>query len=49
MDFERLMGALLAGNDRRKADQWVVDSGVWDQIGLELGEVNIECAIEPQT
>ena len=43
------MGALLVGNDGRKADQWVVDSWVWDQIGLELGEIDIECTIEAQT
>ena len=26
-----------------------MDTGVWDQVGLELVQVNVECTIETQT
>ena len=34
--LEALVAALGGADDRRVADQGVVDSGVWDQVGLEL-------------
>lgn len=48
MDLEALMGALLAGDDRRIADQRVVNTRVRHQVGLELIQVDIERAIEAQ-
>ena len=48
MDLETLMGDLLARNDRRVADQWIVDTRVRHQVGLELVQVDIESTIEAQ-
>ena len=37
-------------NDRFKMNRQIDISlpGVWDQVGLELGEVHVEGAVEPQ-
>ena len=47
--LEALMRRLLLSDDRREADQWVVDSWVWDKVGLELVEVDIQRAVKTQT
>lgn len=48
MHFEALVRAFLAGDDGRVADERIVDTGVWDQIGLELVQVDVQRAIEAQ-
>ncbi len=42
------MRALGGRDDRRVADERVVNAGVRDQVGLELVQVDIQGAIEPQ-
>jgi hypothetical protein len=46
--LEALVAALGGADDRRVTDQGVVDSGVWDQVGLELIQVDIQRAVESQ-
>ena len=46
--LEALMGALLGRDDRRVTDQRVVDTRVWDQVGLELVQVHVEGTVEAQ-
>ena len=41
LDFERLVGALVRGDDRGEADKWVMDSRVRHQVRLELIEIDI--------
>lgn len=48
VDLEALVGALLAGDDWRIADQRIVDTRVRHQVGLELVQVDIERTIETQ-
>lgn len=48
MNLEALVGTLVVGNDRRVADQWVMDTRIWDQIGLEFVQVHVESAIKSQ-
>ena len=36
------------GNDRRVGDEREVDARVGHEIGLELGQVDVECAVEAQ-
>jgi len=48
VDFEALVGGLRGRNNRSVADQWVVDTGVRDKVGLELVQINVEGTIEPQ-
>ena len=47
-DGELLVVGLLGGDDRRVGDQGEVDPGVGHQVGLELGEVDVEGAVEAQ-
>lgn len=47
-DLEALVSALGSGDNGGVADQRVVDTGVWDQVGLELVQVDVQGAIEPQ-
>lgn len=42
------MRALGSRDDRRIADERVVDAGVGNQVGLELVQVDVEGAVEPQ-
>lgn len=42
------MSALGSRNDRRIADQRVVNAGVGNQVGLELVQVNVQGAVKPQ-
>lgn len=42
------MGALAGRNDRGIADQWVVDTRVRDQVGLELVKVDVKGTVEAQ-
>ena len=41
MDFKAFMGALRRGNDRGIADERIVNTGVRDQVRLELVEVYV--------
>jgi hypothetical protein len=45
-DLEALVRALLGRDDRGVADQRVVDTRVWNQVGLKLIQVDIKSAIE---
>ena len=45
---ELLMVSFLGGDDRGVGDQREVDTGVWHQVGLELGQVDVEGTIETQ-
>jgi hypothetical protein len=42
------VGALLGGDDGSVADQGVVDTGVGDQVGLELVQVDVEGTVESE-
>lgn len=43
------MRTLVARNNRRKANQRVVDTWIWYQVGLKFVEIHIESAIEAET
>jgi hypothetical protein len=45
---ELLMGGLLARNDRSVTGQHKVDTRVWDKVGLELSDINVERSIETE-
>ena len=49
IDLEALMGRLLLANDRSIADQRIVDTWIWNEVRLELVEVNIQGAVKAQT
>ena len=43
-----LMVGLLSRDDRGISDQWEVDAGVWDQVGLEFSQIHIEGTVETE-
>jgi hypothetical protein len=43
-----LVVSLLGGDDRSIGDEREVDPGVGHQVGLELGQVQVEGTVEPQ-
>jgi len=45
---ELLVVGLLGGDDWSIGDQWEVDSWVWDQVGLELGEIDVQGTVESE-
>jgi hypothetical protein len=47
-DGELLVVSLLGGDDWSVGDEREVDSGVWDQVGLELGKIDVEGTIESE-
>merc|ERR1719453_1095827 len=47
-DGELLVVGLLGRNDRRVAGKHEMDTRVWHEVSLELGNVNVEGAIETQ-
>src|SRR5690348_6208383 len=47
-NLEALVRALGGRDDRRIADERVVDAGVGNQVGLELVQIDVEGAVEPQ-
>merc|ERR1712019_230176 len=47
-DGELLVVGFLGRNDRRVGRKHEVDTGVWHQVGLELGDVDVQGAIESQ-
>ena len=40
------MVGLLGRDDRSVGNQWEVDTWVWHQVGLELGKIDVQSAIE---
>lgn len=48
VDLEALVRAPVGRDDRRIADQGVVNTRVGDQVGLELVKIDVERTIEPQ-
>jgi len=48
LDLEALVGRLVARYDWRIADEWIVDTWVWYQVGLELVQVDVESTVESQ-
>lgn len=48
MNLETFMRASVAGHNWCVADQRVVDAGIWDQVGLEFVQIDVQCPIEPQ-
>lgn len=49
MNLEALVRASVAGDNRSITDQWVVDTWVWDQVGLEFIKVDVQSTVESQT
>ena len=43
-----LVVGLLRRDDWGIGGQHEVDAGIWHQVGLELRDVHIQCAVEPQ-
>ncbi len=46
LDFEALVGRFIARYDWCVADEGIVDTRVWYQVGLELVQVDVESAVE---
>jgi len=42
------VGSLGGGNDGRIGDKREVDTGVWDQVGLELVEIDVQGAVKAE-
>ena len=47
-DGKLLVVGLLGGDDWSVGDQWEMDPWVWDQVGLELCQIDVQSTIEPQ-
>jgi len=45
---ELFVVSFLGGDDWSVGGQWEMDSRVWNQVGLELGQINVQSTIEPQ-
>ena len=48
MYLKALVRALVCRHDRRIANQRIMDTWIWHQVGLELVEIDIERTIETQ-
>jgi hypothetical protein len=48
MNLKALVRALIGRYNWRIANQRIVNTWIWHQVGLELIEVDIKCAIETQ-
>lgn len=48
LNLETLVRAALVTDHRSIRNQWVVDTRVRDKVGLELGQIDIECTIKSQ-
>jgi hypothetical protein len=46
LDGVGLVGSLGRGDNRGVCNEGEVDTWVWDQVGLELVEINVERTIE---
>ena len=40
------MGGLGSGDHRGVCNKGEMDAGIWDQVGLEFGKINIQGAIK---
>jgi len=38
----------LGGDDRGVGDQWEMDPWVWNQVGLELGQIDVQSTVESE-
>ena len=47
-DGELLVVSLLGGNHRGVGDQRKVNPWVWNQVGLELGEIDVQSTVESE-
>merc|ERR1719373_193359 len=47
-DRQLLVVGFFSRDDWSIGDKWEVDAGIGHQVGLELGQINIEGAIKPQ-
>jgi len=47
-DGQLLVVGFLGGDDWSVGDQWEVNPRVWDQVGLELGQVNVQGTVESE-
>ena len=47
-DGQLLVVGLLGRDDRSVGRQWEVDTWVWHQVGLELGQVHVQGSVEAQ-
>jgi len=47
-DGELFVVGFLGGDDWSVGDQWEMDPWVWDQVGLELCQINVQSTVEPQ-
>merc|ERR1711892_487682 len=45
---ELLVIGLLSTNDWGIGDQWEVNPRVWNQVSLELSQINIECSVKSE-
>ena len=45
-DGELFVVSFFGGNDWSVGDQWEMDPWVWDQVGLELCQINVQSTIE---
>lgn len=48
MNFKAFMGALRRGNDRGVADERIMDTGIRNQVRLELVQVHVQCAVKSE-
>ena len=48
MNLEAFVLTLVTGDDRRIADQRVVDARIRDKVGLELVQIDVQGAIESE-
>ena len=48
LSLETLMATLRGADNRCITDQWIMDTWVGNQVGLELVQINIESTIETQ-
>jgi hypothetical protein len=49
VDLETLVRAAVAGHNRGVGDQRVVNTRIRDQVGLELVQIHVQSAVEPET
>ena len=43
-----LVVSLLSRNDGGVSDQWEMDTRIWDQVGLEFGQIDVQGTIEAE-
>jgi hypothetical protein len=48
LGLKALMATLCRADNWRITDQWVMDARVWNQVGLELVQVDVQRSIKSQ-